>query len=68
MGKRCYYDNEFCDYERGLWQCQTCGEWFCYAHDHMTSKGVNVECVACEYQREQKEFEEIANDARDSRD
>lgn len=46
---RCYYDNEKCEGE--LWECQTCGEQFCQAHNHVTSKGVNVECVGCERTR-----------------
>jgi hypothetical protein len=55
---KCYYDNELCDYEQGLWQCQTCKEWFCFAHSHTTEKGKNVECVACERARvEQENFE-----------
>jgi len=48
---RCYYDNEMCDYSDGLWQCQTCHEWFCHAHWHSTDLGYNVECVACERER-----------------
>jgi hypothetical protein len=45
----CYYDNDKCHGE--LWQCETCEEWFCEEHNHVTSKGTNVECVACERAR-----------------
>jgi len=49
----CYYGNQIC---RGvLWECRTCGEMFCQAHHHQTSKGRNVECVACERNRKEKE-------------
>lgn len=47
VGDNCYFDNELCKGQ--LWQCQTCGEWYCETHWHKTEKGVNVECVACEY-------------------
>lgn len=53
MSKRCYFDDHgYCDYTKGLWQCQTCQDWFCHYHWHETSKGKNVECAACEYMRE----------------
>lgn len=46
----CYYDdNEACGGE--LWQCKTCGQWFCENHWHETDLGRNVECVACERAR-----------------
>lgn len=48
MSRRCYYDNQLCDYIEGLWKCLTCGEMFCHFHNHVTSKGENVECVGCE--------------------
>lgn len=45
----CYYDNHLC---AGLtWECQTCHEHYCQTHWHETSKGSNVECVACERER-----------------
>jgi len=44
--RTCYYDNEICAGE--LWQCKTCGQWFCENHWHETDLGRNVECVACE--------------------
>jgi len=49
----CYFDTPECGGE--LWECQTCGEWFCQTHWHQTSKGYNVECAGCEYGREQAE-------------
>lgn len=48
---RCYYDGNTCDYGQGLWQCQTCGEWYCYWHDHDTELGYCVECCVCEVER-----------------
>ncbi len=48
---KCYYDNHFCKGQ--LWQCRTCGEWFCQYHGHYTWQGQNVECVACERAREE---------------
>jgi len=45
----CYYNNELCRGE--LWKCRSCGEMFCQTHWHITSKGRNVECVACEGKR-----------------
>lgn len=54
---RCYYDNEDCS-SGPLWQCKTCSEWFCYYHSHTTSKGVDVECVACEYLRTEEEVDD----------
>jgi len=51
----CYYsDPKTCRGE--LWQCETCREKYCAVHNHSTSKGDNVECVACE--RTRKEAEE----------
>ena len=55
MDERCYYDNDQCLYLGGLWQCKTCKEWFCCYHGHTTSKGIDVECVACEYIRKGEE-------------
>jgi hypothetical protein len=50
----CYYgDAKVCRGE--TWQCETCREYFCETHWHKTSKGMNVECVACERIREEKE-------------
>ena len=50
----CYYDDpKTCEGE--LWQCQTCKEHYCQAHFHQTSLGENVECVACERERLEKE-------------
>lgn len=46
----CYFDTEHC--EGDLWECKTCGEKFCQYHSHVTEKGKNVECCACEYNRE----------------
>ena len=46
--KRCALDcDNTCSGE--LWQCQTCDEWYCQYHFHVTAKGKNVECAACEY-------------------
>lgn len=47
---RCYYDTPECEGE--LWQCKTCGNWYCQTHWHETEKGRNIECVACEGERE----------------
>ena len=49
----CYFSTKECEGE--LWQCETCGEWFCQLHWHETSKGRNVECAGCEYNREMAE-------------
>lgn len=46
---KCYFNTQSCCGE--LWQCRTCGEWFCQYHWHETDKGRNVECVACERER-----------------
>lgn len=58
--KRCYYDDgkKPCVCEGPLWQCQTCGEWFCDFHYHETSLGYCVECVSCERAREHKRVRE----------
>ena len=56
---RCYYDNDLCEGE--LWECQTCHELYCQAHFHTTSKGDNVECVACERERHLFEVGEDAD-------
>lgn len=48
---RCYYDTPLC--KGSFWQCQTCGEWFCGFHFHVTDKGRNVECVVCERKRKE---------------
>jgi len=45
----CYYGEPECTSE--LWQCETCGEWYCMLHNHSTSLGQCVECVACEEDR-----------------
>lgn len=50
MNDRCYYDNELCEGE--LWECESCNEEYCQTHFHVTDKGYNVECVACERERE----------------
>ena len=53
MANKCYFDDHGnCDYSDDLWQCQTCKEWFCHYHWHETDRGRNVECVACEYNRQ----------------
>ena len=49
----CYYkDPDVCSDE--TWECETCNETFCTNHGHVTSKGTNVECVACEHQRKEE--------------
>lgn len=48
-GDACYYANEAC--EGDTWQCETCGEHYCQAHSHVTDRGHNKECVACERER-----------------
>lgn len=49
MPEKCYYDNELCEGE--LWECETCGELYCQFHSHDTAMGCDVECVACERER-----------------
>ena len=50
--QHCYYhEPSVCT--NNLWQCQTCNEWFCSYHWHETAKGRNVECAACEYNRQE---------------
>lgn len=56
---KCYYDNSQC--AGHLWQCQTCREWFCQTHSHVTDKGNNVECVACERERNEKDDKSTDN-------
>lgn len=56
----CYYANDTC--EGDTWQCQTCKEHYCQTHSHVSSKGHNTECVACE--RERKDAELLAEDER----
>lgn len=54
---KCYYDDpSYCSNK--LWQCQYCGEWYCTNHGHVTEKGTNVECAACEYERKEREEDE----------
>ena len=50
----CYYDEPSICHGR-TWKCRTCGERFCQTHWHETSKGKNVECVACEGARKERE-------------
>lgn len=45
----CYYQDDFCS--GCTWVCKTCHETYCEAHWHKTSKGHNVECIACERNR-----------------
>jgi hypothetical protein len=46
----CYYRTaDACHGER--WTCAGCNEKFCQTHFHVTDKGRNVECVACERRR-----------------
>jgi hypothetical protein len=55
----CYYgDPGVCSGD--LWTCRTCGNRYCETHNHVTSKGENVECVACE--RERKDEAELRRD------
>lgn len=51
---KCYYG---CESEE-LWQCKTCEAWYCQGHWHETSRGRNVECVACEGARQKREDED----------
>lgn len=48
-GDACYYANELC--EGDTWECETCNETYCAFHSHVTEKGHNKECVACERER-----------------
>ncbi len=45
----CYYGEASCHGD--LWQCLTCKAMYCENHNHVTRKGSNVECVACERER-----------------
>ena len=56
MGK-CYYDNDVCEGE--LWECETCHESYCAFHSHQTDKGFNVECVACERARIDRDLDSL---------
>jgi len=58
----CYYANETCGGDS--WQCSSCREFFCQNHSHVTEKGHNKECVACE--RERKDAKQL--DAEDAAD
>jgi hypothetical protein len=49
MKTSCYYDNDLCEGE--LWVCDSCKEEYCQTHWHVTELGKNVECVACERER-----------------
>jgi hypothetical protein len=49
---KCYYDDSICQGE--LWVCDTCEQSYCQTHWHQTSKGTNVECVACERNRKEE--------------
>jgi len=54
----CYYhDPQHCAGE--LWECQTCHESYCQAHSHVTDNGENVECVACERDRKEREVPDV---------
>jgi hypothetical protein len=56
----CYYANDTCEGE--TWQCLGCQEHYCQAHSHVSAKGHNKECVACE--RERKDAELLAEEER----
>lgn len=45
----CQYQTKAC--EGSLWKCVGCGAHFCQEHWHASSKGRNLECLACEYRR-----------------
>jgi len=51
---RCYYGEVSCGGK--LWQCLTCKSQYCENHNHVTRKGSNVECVACERERQDAEL------------
>jgi len=55
MTEQCYYQTTLCDGR--LWTCRTCQQRFCETHTHTTSKGLNLECVACEKARLEQENE-----------
>lgn len=57
----CYYNNEVCEGDE--WICDRCGEDYCEAHGHWTSRGENVECVACEAMRREEEKREAKEHA-----
>jgi hypothetical protein len=52
--EECYY-NDVTVCGGGLWMCETCHQDYCTEHWHDTDKGHNVECVACERERKEKE-------------
>lgn len=60
----CYFGTPECEGE--LWECETCGEWFCELHFHETSKGRNVECVGCERERKEAENNEQSDPMTDN--
>lgn len=47
----CYYDNDECDYLKGMWQCLACKTWFCREHRYGTVLGECVECPNCQIAR-----------------
>lgn len=50
----CYYnDSAVC--RGGLWMCETCKQYYCTEHWHETDQGHNVECVACERERKERD-------------
>lgn len=59
--KTCYYSSVGCN--GPLWTCGTCKECFCKTHSHVTDKGRNIECAACEFAR-QNEAKLASTDAR----
>ena len=44
-----------CGEAEDLWECETCGEYYCQKHWHETSLGRNVECSGCEKRRKEEE-------------
>lgn len=51
---KCVYDGVACTGE--TWACLACGNTYCQKHSHVSSKGHNKECVACERNRKDAEL------------
>ncbi len=51
---KCVHDGVLCTDE--TWECQACGNTYCQKHSHVSSKGRNKECAACERDRKDAEL------------
>ena len=50
----CVYAGVTCTGE--TWECLGCGKPYCQKHSHVSSKGHNKECAACERNRKDAEL------------